>query len=74
MNPFVRFMVTPTGQIARAAVGAAVVAVGLGRLGGVEGTAMAALGAVPLVAGIFNVCLIGPLFHLSCDGSKIRPQ
>ncbi len=72
MNPLVRFMVSPAGQIARAAIGVAIIAAGLIGVGGSAGLAIAALGLIPLLAGSLNICIIAPAFRLPLSGSKIR--
>lgn len=58
---FARFMSEPVGRVLRIALGIAMVAVGLGPVGGVTGTVIAAVGIVPILAGAFNFCLVGPL-------------
>lgn len=72
MNPFVNVMVTPAGRIARAVAGIAIIAAGLGAVGGSAGLALAAVGLVPLAAGAFDICVFAPLFHLPLGGAQIR--
>jgi hypothetical protein len=72
MNPFVSFMVSTTGRIARVLAGLALIAWGLLGLGGTPGVILAAVGAVPLLAGVFDFCLFAPLFGGPLSGSKIR--
>lgn len=58
--PFVRFMEGTTGRVARSVAGVVLVAVGAS-LGGYW-WALAAVGLVPLAAGLLGVCLAAPLF------------
>ncbi|MEX0787709.1 MAG: DUF2892 domain-containing protein [Anaerolineales bacterium] len=72
MHPFVAFMSSPTGRITRIAAGALLVAGGLIGIGGTLGTVLAAVGLVPLVAGLFDFCVFAPLFGAPLSGRKIR--
>lgn len=71
MNPFVAFMASTAGRAARIAAGAALIAWGLFGLTGTTGT-LVVVGAVPLVAGLADVCLFAPLFGCPLSGRKIR--
>jgi Inner membrane protein YgaP-like, transmembrane domain len=59
--PIVRFLESKPGRLTRAAAGVVLIALGLA-LGG-WWAVLAAVGVVPLVAGVFNFCLLRPLFH-----------
>ncbi|MEW6027939.1 MAG: YgaP family membrane protein [Chloroflexota bacterium] len=72
MNPFVKFMASPAGRITRIVAGAALIAWGLLGLDGVTGIVVAVIGALPLVAGLFDFCVFAPLFGASMSGPKIR--
>jgi hypothetical protein len=72
MNWFVKFMVAPAGRITRAAAGAAIIAAGLIGVTGTLGDVIAALGVVPLVAGVFDICVFAPIFRLPWAGARIR--
>ncbi|MEW6240452.1 MAG: DUF2892 domain-containing protein [Chloroflexota bacterium] len=72
MNPFVKFMASPAGRITRIVAGAALIAWGLLGLSGVTGIVVAVIGALPLVAGLFDFCVFAPLFGASMSGPKIR--
>ena len=74
MNPFVRFMASPTGRITRLVAGAALVAWGLLGLGGTVGIVVAVVGLVPLLAGTFDVCVFSPLFGGPFKGPEIRSR
>ena len=74
MNPFVSFMVSTAGRIARILAGVALITWGLLGLGGSAGIIVAVVGAVPLLAGLSDFCLFAPLFGGPLSGSKIRPS
>ncbi len=72
MNPFVSFMASTTGRIVRVVAGLALIAWGLMGLTGTTGIIMAVIGAVPLLAGVFDFCVFAPLFGAPLSGPKIR--
>ena len=72
MNPFILFMASTTGRIVRVVAGAALIAWGLLGLGGTTGIIVAVIGAVPLLAGLFDFCVFAPLFGAPLSGPKIR--
>ena len=74
MNPFVKFMASTTGRILRVVAGIALVAWGLLGLGGTAGIIVAVVGAVPLLAGLFDFCVFAPLFGNPFSGPKIRAE
>ncbi|UCH58620.1 MAG: DUF2892 domain-containing protein [Anaerolineales bacterium] len=74
MNPFVKFMASTTGRIVRIVAGLALVAWGLLGLSGTTGIIVAVVGAVPLLAGLFDFCIFAPLFGAPLSGPKIRGQ
>jgi len=72
MHPFVTFMSSTAGRVARAVAGLALIGWGLAGLGGTTGIIVAVVGAVPLLAGAFDVCLFAPLFSCPLSGAKVR--
>jgi hypothetical protein len=72
MNPFVSFMSSTAGRIVRIVAGAALIAWGLLDLGGLAGIAVAVVGVVPLLAGLFDFCVFAPLFGAPLSGPKVR--
>lgn len=72
MNPFVSFMASPAGRLVRIVAGVALIAWGLLGLGGATGSIVAVVGAVPLLAGLLDVCLFAPLFSCPISGARIR--
>jgi len=69
---FIRFINSPAGRIVRVVAGLALIAIGIVRGGG--WLALAAIGLVPLAAGAFDLCILGPLFKLPFLGSKLRQR
>lgn len=74
MNPFVAFMASPAGRVVRIVAGIALIAWGLLALGGIVGSIVAVVGAVPLLAGLFDFCIFAPLFQAPLKGPKIRGE
>ena len=72
MNPFVSFMASTTGRIVRIMAGIGLIAWGLLGLNGTTGIVLAVVGAVPLLAGLFDFCIFAPLFGAPLSGPKIR--
>ncbi len=72
MNPFVSFMASGNGRVARVVAGLILITLGLFSLHGVAGTVIAVVGIVPFVAGIFDFCVFAPLFGQPLSGPKIR--
>ena len=65
----VEFMSGKVGRAVRALVGAALVVVGFVLGGG--WLVLSVVGLVPLLAGVFGVCLIAPLVHRPL---RVHPQ
>ena len=72
MNPFIAFMASTAGRITRIVAGLALIACGLFGLGGTAGLVVAVIGALPLVAGLFDFCVFAPLLGAPLSGPKIR--
>jgi hypothetical protein len=70
-NAFFSFMASTTGRIARVVAGVALIALGF-VIGGVGGWIIAIVGLVPLLAGLFDVCVFSRLFGGPFRGSDIR--
>jgi hypothetical protein len=71
MNPFTRFINSRLGRLVRIVAGAAMIGVGVAAQGD-SGLILAALGLVPLTAGLFDICLMAPIFQIPWRGAKIR--
>jgi hypothetical protein len=72
MNPFLKFLVSSAGRLARIVAGLALIAGGLLWLSGITGVIVALVGVVPLVAGALDLCVFAPLFGYSVSGPKTR--
>ena len=72
MSPFVKFMISPAGRILRIVAGLALILWGLIGLGGATGIIVAIVGAVPLLAGLFDFCVFAPLFGGHLSGARNR--
>ena len=66
---FALFMSRPGGRLLRVLVGAGIVATGI-----LFAPMLCILGAIVLVAGVFDWCLIAPLLRLPIPGSQIRAR
>lgn len=64
---FARFMSGPIGRSIRVLAGIALIVLGVA-LDSALGWVIAGVGVVPILAGIFNVCLLGPLFGAPLSG------
>ena len=64
----------PVGRGVRIVAGIILVVIGLFVLGGTAGIIVAVIGLVPLLAGIFDVCVFAPLFGASFYGKNIRGE
>lgn len=69
---FAQFMSSGLGRALRIVAGIALIAVGLGLVGGTGGIVLAVVGLVPLLAGAFDVCLFAPLFGAPLKGVDAR--
>jgi len=69
---FAKWMATPFGRILRIVLGAVVVWIGLGPVGGTAGWIIAAVGVLPMLAGLYNVCLIAPLLRVPFRGRDLE--
>lgn len=65
---FARFMAQPFGRAARVIAGLVTMGVGFAVIGGTIGWIVTVVGLVPLLAGLFKVCLIAPFIHAPFSG------
>lgn len=68
---FAQFMSSPAGRVLRVVAGAGMIGGGIAADSD-AGTVVAAIGAVPLIAGTFDVCFLSPLFGGPFTGKAIR--
>lgn len=74
MKGFVQFMASVSGRVVRIVAGLALIAWGFLGLGGTEAYVISAIGAIPLLAGILDICIFGPLFGCPLEGKKVRHE
>lgn len=72
MKGFFAFMASMSGRIARIVVGVALIVLGLLVVEGTFGIVLAVIGLVPLLAGVFDVCVFSKLFGGAFKGADIR--
>jgi uncharacterized oligopeptide transporter (OPT) family protein len=68
----VEFMQSKAGRGARIAAGVILIIVGALVVQGWAGVLIAVVGLVPLAAGVFDFCLLGPLFGTDLRGHPRR--
>jgi hypothetical protein len=71
---FAQFMSSGLGRGLRIVAGIILIAVGLAVVGGTGGIVLAVIGLVPLLAGVFDVCLFAPLFGAPLKGADVRAR
>ncbi len=71
---FSKFMSGGLGRGLRIIAGLALIVIGLFSVSGTGGLILAVVGAVPLMAGIFDVCLFAPLFGGPLKGADARAK
>jgi hypothetical protein len=69
---FAEFMASPLGRGLRVGFGGILIYVGLNLVHGVAGTVIALLGILPIVTGLLNLCILGPLLGAPLRGSAVR--
>jgi len=67
-------MATPAGRGARIVLGLVLIGVGLAFVAQPFGSIVAAVGLIPITAGVLNWCLIGPLLGAPLRGSIARQR
>jgi DUF2892 family protein len=68
---FARLMASPLGRGGRIVLGLALIAWGIGVVGGRLGWVIAIVGLLPLTLGIINGCLFAPLLNVPFKGSDL---
>jgi hypothetical protein len=69
---FAQFMAAPAGRLLRIIAGLALVAWGIWGLQGTARIVVIVIGLVPLLAGMFDVCVISALLGGPFSGKAIR--
>lgn len=67
-NAFACFMASATGRALRIILGLAMIAFGWTKTGTTTGVVLMVVGLVPLLAGVFNICLIAPIIGAPFSG------
>ena len=68
---FARFMASPLGRGLRIVIGLALIAWGIGVVGGGLGWIIAIAGLLPLTLGIINGCILAPFLKVPFWGSDL---
>ncbi|GAC1645450.1 MAG: hypothetical protein NVS4B8_16920 [Herpetosiphon sp.] len=71
---FIHFMASGTGRLARIIAGGVLILGGWLLVQGPARYLIVAIGLVPLAAGLFDICLMAPLFGCPLSGAAIRKQ
>ncbi len=70
---FARFMAGPIGRGIRVVAGLVIIVAGL-VIGSAGGYLLAAVGLVPLMAGLLNVCVLAPVLKAPFSGKACLAQ
>jgi hypothetical protein len=65
-------MSSTTGRLLRIVAGLALIALGVFYFTGTTGIIVALIGVVPLLAGVFNICLFAPLLGGPFNGRDVK--
>lgn len=71
---FARFINSPTGRITRIVAGLGLIAWGYAQRAGTGGIVLIVVGLIPLVAGVFDLCLISALLGGPIRASRLRSR
>ena len=71
---FIQFLASKTGRYVRIAVGIILLILGIFVVEDAAGIVLTIIALVPLLAGIFDVCVIAPLFGAPFKGADIRAR
>jgi hypothetical protein len=71
MDALVSFLASRNGRIARGIAGIALIVIGL-LIGDTAGWIVVIIGVIPLAAGLFDFCLLGPLMGKPLNGADLR--
>jgi hypothetical protein len=65
-------MSSTAGRLIRILAGIAFILTGMLNVQGTAGTVLVVIGLVPLIAGLFNFCVVAPLFGGPFLGKEVR--
>ena len=74
MNALFSFLASVAGRVVRVVAGLALILVGLLVVQGTWGWVLAVVGLVPLLAGLFDYCVLAPLASLPFAGKARRQR
>jgi hypothetical protein len=69
---FAQFISSPAGRVARIVAGLILIALGYRSRAGAGGIVLIVVGFIPLLAGLFDLCVISGLLGGPLSGSRIR--
>ena len=73
MDNVLDFLASTTGRIARVVAGVVLIALGVS-VGDTVGMIITVVGVVPILTGLFDICLLAPFMGLPADGAQIRAK
>jgi purine-cytosine permease-like protein len=74
MKDFARFMAGTNGRIIRGVIGLVLIGIGLILIEPPLSIVVALIGLIPLTAGVFDFCLLTPLFGMPFKGEAVRRE
>jgi hypothetical protein len=74
MEGFFRFIASSTGRLVRVVAGLVLIALGVWVVQGVGAWILIIVGLVPLVAGVFDWCVLAPPFGRPFLGRQLRRE
>lgn len=74
MKGFIKFMTGTIGRLIRIALGLILIVWGVYYSNVTPNWILIIIGIIPLSAGIFNFCLLSPIFGYSFNGDKAKSQ
>lgn len=74
MKGLIKFMTSTIGRLTRIALGLVLIVWGVYYANFTPNWILIIIGIIPLSAGIFNFCLIAPIFGYSINGDKAKKQ
>ena len=69
---FSKFMASGLGRLLRVIAGLVLFYLGFGIMNNTPGYIIGVIGIIPLVAGVFDFCIMAPLFGMPFMGKAIR--
>ena len=72
MKSIVRFMSSTAGRVLRVIAGIGVIAWAFTALGGRDATIVALIGGIPILTGLLDICVLGPVTGQALKGRTVR--